>query len=187
MLNKIEVLICSQACCGQAPKERRNGDHEGFSRLDRLVHCGNSTSTEQRFVVYSYITEGAPLTNYNKDKSWKAQKANLEMSTFHRSWCISQGKGKATIIPAKHLKLQQDYLWKWRILIGELDQVLLVRDVMLTGEARETLTQIFEHCSGLADPTSSNEGQVKIDDFAKRHGATIRSNLFSVFVVQALG
>jgi hypothetical protein len=84
-----------------------------------------------RFVVNGYITEGAPLANY-KAKSWRARKANLEGLTFHRTWCVNQGRGKATIIPRTHLKGQQDYLWKWRIPIVELDQILLVRDVILT-------------------------------------------------------
>jgi hypothetical protein len=88
-----------------------------------------------RFVVNGYITEGAPLANY-KAKSWRARKANLEGLTFHRTWCVNQGRGKATIIPPAHLKRQQDYLWKWRIPIAELDQILLVRDVILTTEGK---------------------------------------------------
>ncbi len=87
-----------------------------------------------RFVVNGYITEGAPLANY-KAKSWRARKVNLERLTFHRTWCVNQGRGKATIIPA-HLKGQQDYLWKWRIPIVELDQILLVRDVILTADGK---------------------------------------------------
>ena len=88
-----------------------------------------------RFVVNGYITEGAPLANY-KAKSWRAKKANLEGLTFHRTWCVNQGRGKATIIPPAHLKGQQDYLWKWRIPIVELDQILLVRDVILTPDGK---------------------------------------------------
>jgi hypothetical protein len=88
-----------------------------------------------RFVVNGYITEGAPLANY-KAKSWRARKANLEKLTFHRTWCVNQGRGKATIIPPAHLKGQQDYLWKWRIPIVELDQILLVRDVILTADGK---------------------------------------------------
>jgi hypothetical protein len=61
-----------------------------------------------RFVVNGYITEGIPLANY-KSKSWKARKANLETLMFHRTWCVNQEKGKATIIPLAHLKGQQDY------------------------------------------------------------------------------
>jgi hypothetical protein len=61
---------------------------------------------------------------------------NLETMTFHRTWCVNQGKGKATVIPPTHLKGQQDYLWKWRIPIAELDQILLVRDVILTAKGK---------------------------------------------------
>ena len=82
-----------------------------------------------------YITEGASIANY-KAKSWRARKANLEGLTFHRTWCVNQGRGKATIIPPAHLKGQQDYLWKWRIPIVELDQILLVRDVILTADGK---------------------------------------------------
>ncbi len=86
-------------------------------------------------MVHGYITEGASLANY-KAKSWRARKANLERLTFHRTWCVNQGRGKATIIPPAHLKGQQDYLRKWRIPIAELDQILLVRDVILTAEEK---------------------------------------------------
>ncbi len=89
-----------------------------------------------RFVVNGYITEGAPLIANYKAKSWRARKANLEALTFHRTWCVNQGRGKATIIPPAQLKGRQDYLWKWRIPIAELDQILLVRDVILTTEGR---------------------------------------------------
>ncbi len=88
-----------------------------------------------RFGVNGYITEGAPLVDY-KAKSWRARKANLEALTFHCTRCINQGRGKTTIIPPVHLKGQQDYLWKWRIPIVELDQILLVRDVILTTEGK---------------------------------------------------
>ena len=47
-----------------------------------------------------------------------------------------QGRGKARIIPPAHLKGQQDYLWKLRIPIAELDQILLVREVILTTEGK---------------------------------------------------
>ncbi len=86
-------------------------------------------------MVNDYITEGAPLANY-KAKSWRARKINLEGLAFHRTWCVNQGRGKATIIPQAHLKGQQDYLWKWRIPIVELDQILLVRDVILTADGK---------------------------------------------------
>ena len=43
---------------------------------------------------------------------------------------------QTTIIPPAHLKGQQDYLWKWRIPIVELDQILLVRDVILTADGK---------------------------------------------------
>jgi hypothetical protein len=67
---------------------------------------------------------------------------------------VNQGRGKATIIPPVHLKGQQDYLWKWRIPITELDQILLVRDVILTTEGKlKVVTCLFEHC-GLAYPAS---------------------------------
>ena len=77
-----------------------------------------------RFVVNGYITEGAVLANY-KAKSWRARKVSLEGLTFHRTWCVYQGRGKATIIPPVHLKGQQ-----------ELDQILLVRDVILTADGK---------------------------------------------------
>jgi hypothetical protein len=88
-----------------------------------------------RFVVNGYIIEGALLVDY-KAKSWKARKANLEALTFHRAWCVNQGKGKAAITPSAHLKGQQGYLWKWKVPIGELDQILLVKDVILTSDGK---------------------------------------------------
>ncbi len=95
-----------------------------------------------RFNVNGYITEGVPLNNC-KDKSWRTRKANLERMTFHRTWCLDQGRGKGTIIPPKHLKGQDDYLWKWRIPIGELDQIFLVRDVILTAEDKTIVLYII--------------------------------------------
>ncbi len=88
-----------------------------------------------RFVMNGHTTEGAPLANY-KAKSWRARKVNLEGLTFHRTWYVNQGRGKATFIPPAHIKGQQDYLWKWRIPIVELDQILLVRDVILTTDGK---------------------------------------------------
>ncbi len=50
--------------------------------------------------------------------------------------CQSRQRKGDGHLPA-HLKGQQDYLWKWRIpIIAELDQILLVRDVILTAEGK---------------------------------------------------
>ncbi len=55
----------------------------------------------------------------------------LRKVVFLRTWCKDKGKGEATTVPPKHLKGLEKYLWKWRLPINELDQLLLVRNVGL--------------------------------------------------------
>ena len=54
---------------------------------------------------------------------------------FLQRWCKDKGKkGEATNIPLTHLKGKEGYLWKWRLPVGEADQLLLVRNVSLDSE-----------------------------------------------------
>ncbi len=55
----------------------------------------------------------------------------LKKVAFLRTWCKDKRKGVATTVPPKHLKGSEKYLWKWRLPINELDQLLLVRNVGL--------------------------------------------------------
>ena len=83
-----------------------------------------------RFTVNGYITREATLDGY-RQASKKLRLEALKGVAFHRTWCKDKGKGVATTIPPKHLKGLEKYLWKWRLPIKELDQLLLVRNVGL--------------------------------------------------------
>ncbi len=61
----------------------------------------------------------------------KLRMESLKKVAFLRTWCKDKGKGEATTDPPKHLKGLEKYLWKWRLPINELDQLLLVRNVGL--------------------------------------------------------
>ena len=89
-----------------------------------------------RFTVNGYITRDATLGGY-RQASRKLRLEALKGVVFHRTWCKDKGKGVATTIPPKHLKGLENYLWKWRLPIKELDQLLLVRNVGL--DAHECL------------------------------------------------
>jgi hypothetical protein len=83
-----------------------------------------------RFTVNGFITVGAPLAGY-RQASKKMRVDALKGTAFLRTWCKDKGKGIATTIPPKHLKGLENYLWKWRLPIDEMDQLLLVRNVGL--------------------------------------------------------
>jgi hypothetical protein len=83
-----------------------------------------------RFTVNGYITNESTLEGYRL-ASKKLRLEALKGVTFLRTWCKDKGKGIATTIPPKHLKGLEKYLWKWRLPIDELDQLLLVRNVGL--------------------------------------------------------
>ncbi len=55
----------------------------------------------------------------------------VQSITFMRTRCKDKDKGIATTIPPAHLKGKEKYLWKWRLPIGEADQLLLIRNVCL--------------------------------------------------------
>ncbi len=59
------------------------------------------------------------------------RKATKNKKTKALHWCKDKGKGAATTVPPKHLKGLEKYLWKWRLLTEESDQLLLVRNVGL--------------------------------------------------------
>ncbi len=83
-----------------------------------------------RFTVNGYITLGLPLAGYARVSKGERVKS-LKGISFLRTWCKDKGKGIATTVPPKHLKGKEKYLWKWRLPVGETDQLLLVRNVRL--------------------------------------------------------
>ncbi len=86
-----------------------------------------------RFTVNGFITTGIPLAGYARATRGERVGA-LKGVTFLRTWCKDKGKGIATTIPPAHLKGKEKYLWKWRLPVGETDQLLLVRNVCLDQE-----------------------------------------------------
>jgi hypothetical protein len=83
-----------------------------------------------RFTVNGFITTGLPLVGYARATKGERVKA-LKGIAFLRTWCKDKGKGIATTVPPTHLKGKEKYLWKWRLPVGETDQLLLVRNVCL--------------------------------------------------------
>jgi hypothetical protein len=83
-----------------------------------------------RFTVNGFITREATLDGY-RQASKKLRLEALKGVAFLRTWCKDKGKGVATTVPPKHLKGLEKYLWKWRLPVNELDQLLLVRNVGL--------------------------------------------------------
>ena len=86
-----------------------------------------------RLTVNGYITMGLPLAGYTRATKGERVKA-LKGIAFLRTWCKDKGKGIATTVPPMHLKGKKKYLWKWRLPVGETDQLLLVRNVCLDQE-----------------------------------------------------
>ena len=82
-----------------------------------------------RFTVNGYITKAIPLQGY-KQATRKERIKALKGVAFLRTWC----KGEATNVPPTHLKGMEGYLWKWRLPVGEANQLLLVRNVILDKE-----------------------------------------------------
>jgi hypothetical protein len=80
--------------------------------------------------VNGFTTTGIPLTGYAQGTKGERVKA-LKGITFLRTWCKDKGKGIATTVPPAHLKGKEKYLWKWRLPVGETDQLLLERNVCL--------------------------------------------------------
>ena len=83
-----------------------------------------------RFTVNGFTTTGTPLETY-RTAGRKDRVRALQGISFHRTWCKDKGKGEGTVIPPAHLKGREKYLWNWRIPIGEKDQLLLSRNVVL--------------------------------------------------------
>jgi hypothetical protein len=80
--------------------------------------------------VNGFITIDTPLAGY-RQASKKTRVDALKGIDFLRTWCKDKGKGIATTVTPKHLKGLENYLWKWRLPIDEMDQLLLVRNVGL--------------------------------------------------------
>ncbi len=83
-----------------------------------------------RFTVNGFITREATLDGY-RQASKKLRLEALKGVAFLRTWCKDKGQGVATTVPPKHLKGLEKYLWKWRLPVKELDQLLLMRNVGL--------------------------------------------------------
>jgi hypothetical protein len=90
-----------------------------------------------RFTVNGFTTTGVPLAGY-KSASRKDRAKALNGISFHRTWCEDKGKVEGRIIPPTHLKGRKKYLWNWRIPIGEVNQLLLIR-VQRRQELRSSL------------------------------------------------
>ncbi len=71
-----------------------------------------------QFTVNGFITTGFPLTDY-RQASKKMRVDALKGVSFIRTWCKDKGKDVATMVPPKHLKGLEHYLWKWRLPIEE--------------------------------------------------------------------
>ncbi len=80
-----------------------------------------------RFTVNGFITMGIPLAGYARATRGERIRA-LKGITF---LCKDKGKGIATTIPPAHCKGKEKYLWKWRLSVGETDQLLMIRNVCL--------------------------------------------------------
>jgi hypothetical protein len=83
-----------------------------------------------RFTMNGFITMGIPLAGYARATRGERVRA-LKGITFLRTWCKDKGKGIATTIPPAHLKGKKKCLWKWRLPVGETDQLLLIKNVCL--------------------------------------------------------
>ncbi len=79
---------------------------------------------------FHQFTMGIPLAGHTRATRGERVRA-LKGITFLRTWCKDKGKGIATTIPPAHLKGKEKYLWKWRLPVGETDQLLLLRNVCL--------------------------------------------------------
>jgi hypothetical protein len=84
-----------------------------------------------RFTVNGFITMGIHLGGYARAKTRGERVGALKGITFLRTWCKDKGKGIATTIPPAHLVGKEKYLWKWRLPVGETDQLLMIRNVCL--------------------------------------------------------
>ena len=100
-----------------------------------------------------------PLQGY-KQASRKDRIKTLKGVAFLRTWCKDKGKGEATInVPPTHLKGKEGYLWKWRLPVGEANQLLLVRNVILDKEgclckASRTLATALKYPHHIEVPSS---------------------------------
>ncbi len=78
-----------------------------------------------RFTVNGFITLEATLDGY-RQASMKLRLKALKGVAFLRTWCKDKSKGVAATFPPKHLKGLEKFLWKWRLPIDELDQLISV-------------------------------------------------------------
>ena len=82
------------------------------------------------FTVNGFITTGTPLAGYARATRGERVRA-LKGISFLCTWYKDKGKGIATTIPPAHLKGKEKCLWKWKLPVGETEQLLLVRNVCL--------------------------------------------------------
>jgi hypothetical protein len=83
-----------------------------------------------RLTVNDFVTLGIPLAGYARATRGERVRA-LKGITFLHTRYKDKGKGIATTIPPAHLKGKEKYLWKWRLPVGETDQLMLIRNVCL--------------------------------------------------------
>jgi hypothetical protein len=108
----------------------RDGDNDGSSWCQGLVYIIAEICQvlSDRFTVNGYITTGIPLQGYRQATTKERTKDRKGMGLGAK---IKAGRGVATTIPPPHLKGKEKYFWKWRLPIGEMNQLLLIRNLLL--------------------------------------------------------
>ena len=82
--------------------------------------------------VNYYSTQGQSLEGY-ATTSQDSRMARLADISFLRTWCLDNGRGKATTNPPKQAIRRTKDLWRGQLLKRELDRTILVRNVGMTG------------------------------------------------------
>jgi hypothetical protein len=134
-----------------------------------------------RFTVNGFITTGTPLAGYARATRGKRVRA-LKGIAFLRTWCKDKGKGIATTIPPAHLKGKENYLWKWRLPIGETDQLLLVRNVCLDQD--DCLCKATKDLAAALKLAHHGGGRRRGDGIVKQRRSSMESinRFFSLFL-----
>jgi hypothetical protein len=87
-VREVEVLPMKHIA-GRLPRKGKMVIMKDFPESTGWYIADIAKVLNDRFVVREW------LVNY-KAKSWRARKANLEGLTFHRTWCVNQGRGKVS-------------------------------------------------------------------------------------------
>ena len=82
--------------------------------------------------VNYYSTQGQSLEGH-ANTSQDSRINRLADISFLRTWCLENGRGKATTKPPKRAVRRTKDLWKGQLPNIELDRTILVRNVGMTG------------------------------------------------------